>query len=162
MLHGDVLGEGLDDDGELGLVVDLLAPGGQDDGSVRPDDGGVGLEEDHRFAWRLVLPHLGDVARVVLPDPHDLGARDDRRQEPGLAQLDDLPGGLGQGVEGVSLEDQEVALGLARGDLVLGQALNDAVAGLVTGGEARDLHGPQPSAVGLSCPRPPRARRDAP
>ena len=78
VLHGDVLGEGLDDDGELGLVVDLLAPGGQDDGSVRSDDRSVGFEEDHRIARRLVLPHLDDVARVVLPDPHDLGARDDR------------------------------------------------------------------------------------
>ena len=33
MVDGDVLGKGLDDDGELGLVVDLIAPVGKDDWS---------------------------------------------------------------------------------------------------------------------------------
>ena len=162
MVSGDVLGKGLDDDGQLGLVVDLIAPRWQDDRSIRADDGGIGLEEDDRLARGPALPHLGDVVRVVLPDPHDLGARDDRGQEPGLAQLDDLSGGLGQGVEGVPLENQEVPLGLARGDLAVGQPLDDAVAGLVTGGESCDLHGCQPNAVWVSCPMPPPVRRDAP
>ena len=127
---GHVLGEGLDDDGELGLVMDLVAPGGEDNRSVRADDGRVGLEEDDRLPRGLALPHLRDVARVVLPDTHDLGPWDDRGQEPGIAQLDDLSGGLGQRVKGIPLEDQKVPLGLARGDLVVGQALDDAVTGV--------------------------------
>ena len=44
-VRGDILGEGLDDDGELGLVVDLLAPGGQDVGASGPMTEVLGLRK---------------------------------------------------------------------------------------------------------------------
>ena len=121
-------------------MVDLPAPGGQDDGGVGADDGGVGLEEEDGPArGRRARPR--PARRVVRARAHDLGARDDRGDEPDRVQRHDLAGGLGRGAEGVPLEDDEAPLGLARGvGLVRGQALDNAVAELVAGGEARDLH----------------------
>ena len=56
---------------ELGLIVDLLAHSGQDDGRTMADQGGRVLAEEHRFR-RYRHAALGRVVAIVQPDADDL------------------------------------------------------------------------------------------
>src|SRR5665647_876547 len=60
-LGRDALGDLADHDRELCLVLHLGRPARQHDGVVRPDHGGVRLEEEHRDHWGLVAHLLGVV-----------------------------------------------------------------------------------------------------
>ena len=77
----DVLGAPGDDDGELGLVLDLRALGRAEDRAARFEQRRRRLEEQHGLGRRLG-PHLPGVRRVVAPDAHDLRRRDGAEQVP--------------------------------------------------------------------------------
>ena len=79
---------------------------------------------------------------VVLADAHDLGTRDDGRYEPSLAEGDHLASRLGKGVKGIALQNDEMTVGFPGGDRIIDrQPLDDPVTEVLTGGEARNLHG---------------------
>src|SRR5262249_7738704 len=67
-------------DDEFGLVIDLGADGGQDDGLTGADEGGGVLAEQDGFA-RDGGSALGGVVAVVEADAHDLARVGDGRGE---------------------------------------------------------------------------------
>jgi hypothetical protein len=126
-----------DDDGELGLVVDVRAAGRQRDRVPGPDHRGVRLEEHHRVGRRLAA-HLGHVVGVVLADADHL-ARQHGREQPHRRQRVHLPGELGGG-ERVPrhLRDDQVG-GVAAADRRRG-ALDDAERDVAADGVPGDAH----------------------
>ena len=78
-----VLRAASDDDGELSLVVDLLARRGNDDRLAWRDDAARELREDHRRLRNDELALLGMIA-IVQPDAHDLARTRDGREPVGI------------------------------------------------------------------------------
>ena len=129
---GDVLTDATDDDGQLPLVVQVRGCGRPDDGLVRSDDRGVGLEEEQRPGWDFITQLTG-MFGVVTADSDDLGARNHRRQQPDVSEVVTSTGVLNRSRHWIS-SDAGDGVGMVS----------------VIGGEFNDPEG----GVGTSCDKP--------
>ncbi len=130
-LAGHLPAHAADDDGQLGLVVQLLRERRVLDLVTRTDDRGGRLEEGERGLGHLVA-QLPRVFRVVAAERHDL-VGEDRGEQPDLAQRHLRPGQLVVG-EGDALDDVE-------DEFVLLVALDRAEGYVPVDGEPGDAHG---------------------
>ena len=103
-LGRNVFGHAPDDHGEFDLVHDLGKVGRKHDRVVRPDDGGVGFEEDEEVVRR----GGGLAVGIGAAEADDLRARNHRRDQPDVFRPEPLAGGLALAEQRIVGEEDEL------------------------------------------------------